>query len=186
MLVSLVRGQASLITVVMLVSVSLVLGIALAGYASSVLAQINAERLRNSVLEREVAVTIVYEERVFGNRTYLGVIRVDGSPGLYYYLIVNGSGDCRGVKMFTYVHSSEGVEPEKVFCLDGSGSYSPLSALLGKGVKVPLKTFTVPPGGKPQLLEVVFEEGSVCKGVVFFTKFGDSYYEVTEYVRVEE
>ncbi len=173
------RGQASLISAVLLVSAALVLGIALASYASSVLGDANSERVKNDLLQKEASVTIIYDEYDDNDTVYLGVIRIDGSPGRYYYLVVNGTGgSCSDLSIFGSVASANGVPAYDVYLLDVQGGYFPLSALIGQASKVELHTFSVPAGGEPYLLKVTFDPGATCKCVVFFTRIGDEYYEV--------
>jgi hypothetical protein len=178
------RGQANLISEVLLVSAALVIGISLAAYAAAVMGQANTERQLNDVLQYETSVTIIYKEFDPGNNTvYLGIIRIDASPGTYYYVVINGSGeDCNSLNVFNDAVSESGVPADKVFFLDESGGYFPLSSFLGGGARIPLKVVKVPSGGNPYLLKVQFSEDSRCRVVVFFSRIGDNYYEVGRYV----
>ena len=177
------RGQGSLISVTLLVSAALILGIALASYANSVLSEANLKREKNNLPQKETSITIIYDEYDDNDSVYLGVIRIDGSPGLYYYLVVNGSGtSCSDLDIFEGVASSTGVPAYDVYLMDEQGGHFPISILVGQDAKVPLHAFSVPAGGKPYLIKVTFDPETTCKCVVFFTKIGDEYYEVGRFV----
>jgi hypothetical protein len=86
-----VKGQADLISAVILVSVVLVMSISFLGYASSLLSQKTAESDLNNFFQKEIANTVIYKEYIRGETIYLGVVRVDGTETTYYYLAINNT-----------------------------------------------------------------------------------------------
>lgn len=189
------KGQADLISAVILVSVVLVMSISFLGYASSLLSQKTAESDLNNLLQREAANTLIYREYEDeeGGVLYLGVVRVDGTRGTYYYLAVNKTYcSINGAINGGYFKGGVlEVSSSRVYVVTSSGQYVPLSALAPSLSTVPLNPL-LHEGGNELLavgdFTVSLNPPSTpnCLAVILFTQVGGDYYEVGRYYETWE
>lgn len=184
------RGQANIISLVILVGLVVVLGVGLVSYFSTYIANISSENILRNAIQNEIADTVVYKENDNGEALWLGLIRIDGTSGLYYMLIINTSSctiqyltDKNIIQLnlgsIVGVDRSKSVDPNSIYLLGSNGDHFPIKIYYRGQSPITIYEISVEAGGKPKLIGPITYEGITgCIQVIFFTSVNNNYYEV--------
>lgn len=160
------RSQSAPIVLVILLAAVIALGAGLMGYAASYSSMIRAESELRNFIQSEAIKTVLYYEYESDEWLYIGVLRVDGSFGRYYYF--TASRDFREIGS----SGSMPADPSSIYIIVSEGSYVPLSVFSSQ--KVYLDYIDVS-SSIPQLLRINKDSNEV---VVLMVRAGQGYYEV--------
>jgi len=180
------RGQANIISLVILVGLVVVLGVGLISYFSTYIANISSENILRNAIQNEIANTVVYKENDNGEALWLGLIRIDGTSGLYYMLIINTSSctiqyltDKNIIQLNLGSIVSKSVDPNSIYLLGSNGDHFPIKIYYRGQSYITIYEISVEAGGKPKLIgPITYKEITGCIQVIFFTSVNNNYYEV--------
>lgn len=160
------HGQSAPIVLVILLAAVVALGAGLMGYAASYSSMIRADSELRNFIQSEAIKTVLYYEYEDEDDLYIGVLRVDGTFGRYYYFTAS--------RDFREVASSGGIaaDPSSIYIVVSEGSYVPLSVFNSRTIYL---GFIDVSSSTPQLLHISKSSSEV---VILLVRAGQSYYEV--------
>ncbi|MCS7127656.1 MAG: hypothetical protein RMI83_00015 [Desulfurococcaceae archaeon] len=160
------QAQSAPIVLVILLAAVIALGAGLMGYAASYSSMIRADSELRNYVQSEAIKTVLYYEYEGRSDLCIGVLRVDGTFGRYYYFTAS--------RDFRKVSSSGAIaaDPSSIYIIVSEGSYVPLSVFNSQ--RAYLYSIDVS-SSIPQLLCIGKGSSEV---IVLLVRAGQSYYEV--------
>ena len=193
------RSQAAPLTILIITSAVVVIGLGLIAYVNSLIGMYQQQALSATLLSRLTADTMAYVEHYYNETaglryylyTYLGIANIEGMQIRYYFLIIpstttNGvliDVDIAAVDPQTApVGVQQDVNASNIYLYAGNGMYMTLAQLypdLPQLQDLPWVLFG-PGYSKPYLVEVtsVWENELPSVYIVVLVKLDENYYEV--------